>query len=292
MSETTFASELEATFGESFTGVGVSETGALEAKFSEPTEMVLVDDSGEPVAQPEAKAAEPAPEPKAAEPAPVPAPSHDWEKRYNSLQPEFTRRSQENKQLRERLAFLEGKLSAAPKPEAEPETDLLDVMNDPVKYREHLDREVSRRVEEKMRPLKAQLEPLSDYMLDAEVTRELRDCITEFPDFAEWQPHVNRFITATKGQLPFKESYLRTKEFYGGKLPTAGPASAPNGTPTPAADASAKGSLADLQSRAAQLATETGVGGKLSDPVVAVRPAESMKEALEQTLTQLGITLD
>jgi hypothetical protein len=97
--------DLRDVFVDSVESIELGEDGSLDMVIADPDEgeheYVYVDEAGQPI-QDEGPSA-----PTQDTPA---EPAHDWEKRYGDLQPQFTKVTQENAELRERLARIEGQL--------------------------------------------------------------------------------------------------------------------------------------------------------------------------------------
>lgn len=125
------------------------------------------------------------------------APQHDWEKRYNDLQPEFTKVTQQNAELRERLDNIEGMLKS--QATSKPRQDEFGYDDygqpDPQAFEQQVSEITKAVLDEAL-----QLYVPQDMVKQWRANSEVQEALNAHEDFTEMLPHIesvyNRFPEA------------------------------------------------------------------------------------------------
>lgn len=293
LSTDSFFSQLEASFNDHVEGVDhVDGSTVLRMRSSEPA----VESSSEPAESPE--------EPSAAD-TPVAqsqadSPDGGWEARYKEIQSFATRTSQENAELRERLARIEGRLEgSAPAEESEDDADTLDPeMADSL--RSFLSKNLKGLLQE---TLGVDPEIFSPMANEYGYMKEVRETAAQKEDFSEVLPDIlslyERFPSA---DITVSQAYDIVKAFrqqtpQQTPPPPAAPTSAPSApappqavTPTQPAPGRPP-TVQELRTRAEQLHSEQSFADGLP-PASAGRVVKTPMDAALKALEDMGLGLD
>jgi hypothetical protein len=234
--------------------------------------------------------AEPAPTEISEEtPTETPAPSHDYEKRYKDLEPEFTRRSQkladlENNvlpQMQAAMANMQGQLTAMqggvdPTAPADDRVEIPEnfgeiLMQDPGQGATLIADIADRVAARKLGPIIERVAPMLE---DWELESELRTAALKpgREDFFELLPAIRDIIVKSSEDVSFDSAYELAKTFKGVDQPAA-PTQAQEPTAQPAQSTDLV-SPAEAVQRAARLAPDTGVSGE-------VKPTQRVADSVE-----------
>lgn len=237
---------------------------------------------------------EPAPEPEKKEEPAKAAPEHDYQKRYEDLLPEFTRKSEELKRAMEKLEALEARLTGPKKEEPAPPADPWDGVDlrevllngDAKEVRELLDKTVERRVSSIINPVLQQLVPFVEQMQVASVVNDL---VTKHPDALDYVEEIREVLNLEGTEtLSLEQAYTVAKGVRArlaatspSKKEGAPPPVATPATPSPAP--TKKESREELERAAARLKSpaDTGRAGTVEEPE---RVVDSIRGAFEQAL--------
>lgn len=227
-----------------------------------------------------------------------------YEKRYNDLLPEFTRRSQRLSELEKdiipglqsRLTDLEEKLQLAvrgqehaaetPSPSSEITPELwMEIQADPEKGAKYIDSIVNKRIETFAQQIESALGPvLEDWQIEQEVIQAAR----EFgDDFFQSFPAIHKVMTESEKELSFAEAYKLVKAFGIQSAPPPAaetsnePAPRPQATPEPGPP---KMAASEIAAQAARLAPETSVAAEVVEKAPAL---PSVDQAFERALSRL-----
>jgi hypothetical protein len=210
--------------------IELGEDGSLDMRIADPEdgeyEYVYVDEAGQPIEGDGPSA------PVQDTPA---EPSHDWEKRYSDLQPEFTKVTQENAELRERLARIEGQLQGDQSGKTDTK-ESWDPWNDDAAPSSGLTEDkvvdVVKAVLDEAMSLYVPQDMVKQWNANAEVSKAQAD----HADFTDMVPHIeavyNRFPDA---DMSVEQAYQLAKfavESVGANKGSQGPTAPPADTPT------------------------------------------------------------
>lgn len=261
-----------------------------DALMGDDGEIHLPDESSadEPSAEP-AQEREEQPEGDTSEPAAdePPQPEHNWEKRYNDLLPEFTRRSQELAELKKDvIPGLQQQIdqirAGQTRPEQESSDDAVDVpnnlieaMQDPETGAQLIMQLADSVVEQR---LGAFVERVAPMLEDYEIEQELRD-VALAPgneDFFELLPTVRQIIARSEREVSFADALNIARTFSGVDGKTT---SEPDEAGDAARPKQQKVSAEEIAQAAARHEPETGVAGEVQPPTDEVGSVEDAVEA-------------
>lgn len=221
------------------------------------------------------------------EPAPSAPPKagHDWEKRYNDLLPEFTRRSQELAELKKDvIPGLQRQIdqirAGQTQPDKESSEDLVDVpsnlieaLQNPETGAQLIMQLADKVVEQRLGAFVGRVAPMLE---DYEIEQELRDvALAEGnEDFFELLPQVRQIIARSSHEVSFADALEIARTFRGVGGTTSEPAEAEKPQP-----ATQKVSAKEIAQAAARLQPETGVAGEVQEPARKVGTVEDAVEA-------------
>jgi len=224
-----------------------------------------------------------------------PAAIHNWEERYQNLEPEFTRKSQRLSELekdvlpemQQELARLQGQVDGLTRGEqpADGTVDdgLLEIptnfgeilMNEPERGAQMIAEIADRVAANKLLPI---LERVAPMLEDWELETELKTAalVEGREDFFELLPTIRDIIVKSESDLSFDDAYNLAKTFHtvDGEVPPA-PAVQPEVVATE------RISPEDALANANRLAPDTGVSGEVQQ---GQRVADSVEEAFNMAV--------
>jgi hypothetical protein len=229
---------------------------------------------------------------------PAPATEHNWEERYQNLEPEFTRKSQRLAELEKdvlpgmqsQIDQLVGRLEqlAGGEPaEGEfddrveiPENFGQIIMQDPGQGAQMIAEIADRVAARKLTPILERVAPmLEDWELESEL--KAAALVEGREDFFELLPSMRDIIVRSEADLSFDQAYELAKTFSGVDQQAATNPVQPTQTAAPAPSTEDRISPEEARQIAARLKPDTGVSGEVQQTQ---RVAGSVEEAFNMAV--------
>lgn len=220
------------------------------------------------------------------------APQHDFEKRYNDLLPEFTRRSQELAELnKSTIPGMQAQINQlregnsqpaenAVKPVDVPE-DLIGTLQDPAAGAQLIMDLATKVVEQRMGEFVTRVAPMLD---DYEIEQELRSVALAVgnEDFFELLPQIRQIISRSESDLSFADALEIARTFKGVEQPQT--TSTEDGQEPALADQPRRVSAEEIAQQAARNQPETSVAGEVQEPPV---QADTVEDAVNAAIDEV-----